>query len=408
MMIGEKFGQYEVTGELGAGGMGVVYKARDPRLDRDVALKFLTGSFAEDAERLARFEREAKILASLNHSNIAAIHGLEEDGGRSALVLEYVDGDDLADVIGRGPLPVDDALEISRQIADALDSAHEQGVIHRDLKPGNIKVCADGTVKVLDFGLGKALEAAPDAQSSPTITQSPTVMGTAAGVILGTAAYMSPEQARGKQVDKRADIWAFGCVLFEMLTGRIVFPGETVSDTIAAILRADPTWESLPEETPPPIRSLIRRCLDKDPRRRLRDIGEARLAIEALQGGAATSAIYADEATSGPATAPVATAGGSTTRTRIHRAVTLLLVVASAVLAGLYFTERNNEEPVRVVRALITPEEGKAFDNSWGFGAHAFHCSSFVSAQSCRRMAYPGVYCLSPLTSAYLSPSFSW
>lgn len=381
-MIGQKFGHYEVTGELGAGGMGVVYKARDPRLDRDVALKFLGESFAGDSERLARFEREARLLASLNHPNIAAIHGLEEDGGRRALVLEYVAGEDLSEVIQRGPMSLDDTLETSRQIADALDAAHEQGVIHRDLKPGNIKITRDGTVKVLDFGLAKALEAGPDGQPDPSITQSPTAMGTAAGVILGTAAYMSPEQARGKLVDKRADIWAFGCVLFEMLTARTAFPGDTVSDTIAAILRADPPWESLPEETPSAIQAIAQRCLEKDPKRRLRDVGEARLIIEAIQRGESASAILVGNSSSVIETAPgaMSTAAGRSTsragvRNNVHWVFTSLFMLACVALAVLYISEINKREPARVVRALITPEEGKAFNNSW-FGAHAFHCIS--------------------------------
>jgi len=279
-MIGKTFVHYEITAHIGAGGMGEVYKARDTRLDRDVALKFLPESFATDAERLQRFEREAKLLAALNHPNIAAIYGTEHEGGTRFLVLEFVPGADLSERIGHGPLSVEDALAMSLQVAEALEAAHDQGVVHRDLKPCNIMVNPDGTVKVLDFGLAKALEADRDNSGlshSPTmLASSPTVQG----VILGTAGYMSPEQARGKVVDRRADIWAFGCVLLEMLTGRQTFAGETVSDALASVLKTDPEWDGLPADTPPAIERLLRRCLDKDPRQRLRDIGEARIILE--------------------------------------------------------------------------------------------------------------------------------
>jgi Tol biopolymer transport system component len=286
-VAGTRFGPYEVTSTLGTGGMGEVYRARDGRLDRDVALKVLPSALTRDAERLLRFKREAQVLASLNHPNIAAIYGLEE-GRRSdgeapveALVLELVEGVTLAERIAAGPLPHEEARAIAMQIAAALEAAHERGIVHRDLKPGNVKVRADGTVKVLDFGLAKACEppssAHADVSASPTFT-SPAVTG--AGIILGTAAYMSPEQARGATVDKRTDVWAFGCVLFEMLAGRPVFDGAgTVSDAIAGILKSEPDWEALPAHTPPHIRSLLKRCLEKDPRRRLRDIGDAGLLL---------------------------------------------------------------------------------------------------------------------------------
>jgi Tol biopolymer transport system component len=270
---GTRLGVYEVLSLLGSGGMGEVYQAKDTRLKRDVALKLLPDSFAHDADRLARFQREAELLATLNHPNIAGIYGLEESNGVRALVLELVDGPTLADRIAKGPIPVDEALTIARQIADALGAAHERSVIHRDLKPANIKVTPDGTVKVLDFGLAKLAEASATSgvvalSHSPTIT-TPAVTGV--GTILGTAAYMSPEQARGKPVDKRADIWAFGCVLYEMLTGRRLFDGETVSDTLAAVLTKEPEWVLVPSKARP----LVRRCLQKDPRNRARDIGEA-------------------------------------------------------------------------------------------------------------------------------------
>ena len=278
---GARLGPYEIQSAIGAGGMGEVYRARDTRLQRDVAIKVLPEALAHDTERLARFEREARTLASLNHSNIAQIHGLEESDGLKALVMELVEGPTLADRILQGPIPVDEALPIARQIAGALEAAHEQGVIHRDLKPANIKVRADGMVKVLDFGLAKALDPAPsaiDASLSPTIA-SP-VMMTGVGVLLGTAAYMSPEQARGKQVDKRADIWAFGCVLYEMVTGKPVFTGQTLSDIIATTLKNEPDWTALPADTPAPVRVLLRRCLRKEPAQRLHDSADARIEIE--------------------------------------------------------------------------------------------------------------------------------
>ena len=277
---GARLGPYEIVAALGAGGMGVVYRARDTRLNRDVALKALPDLFAHDAERLARFTREAQVLASLNHSNIAIIHGFEESNGVRALVLELVEGPTLADRVVQSAIPVDEALAIARQIAEALEAAHDQGIVHRDLKPANIKVRTDGTVKVLDFGLAKAFDAAPAATSSLSISPTLTSPATQIGVILGTAAYMAPEQARGKPVDKRADIWAFGCVLFEMLAGRHVFDAApTVSDAIAAVLRSEPNWQALPANTPREIRSLLKRCLEKDPRRRLRDIGDAGLLL---------------------------------------------------------------------------------------------------------------------------------
>ena len=284
-MIGRTVSHYQVTDRIGAGGMGEVYRARDTRLGRDVALKVLPETFARDPERLMRFEREAKLLASLNHANLATIHGIEQDADRRVLVLELVEGEDLSRRIGRGACPLDEALAIARQVADALEAAHEQGVVHRDLKPANIVVTPDGAVKVLDFGLAKALEG--DASNSG-LSNSPTLLAsspTAAGVILGTAAYMSPEQARGRKVDRRADIFAFGCVLYEMLAGRQAFFGETVSDTLAAVLRADPDWSALPAGTPRSVTHLLKRCLEKDPKQRLRDIGEARIAIDAALRG---------------------------------------------------------------------------------------------------------------------------
>jgi len=251
--------------------MGEVYRARDSTLGRDVAIKILPRAFTNDPERLARFEREARMLAAFNHPHIGAIYGVEEGDGLRALVLELVDGQTLAERILPGRVALPEALTIARQIADALDAAHEKGVIHRDLKPANVKITSAGVVKVLDFGLAKAAAgdgSGPDMSQSPTLT----IGGTREGVILGTAAYMSPEQARGKPVDKRTDIWAFGCVLYEMLTGRATFAGDTVSDTIAAILEREPDWRALPADTPPSVRRLLQRCLDKDRTRRLHGI----------------------------------------------------------------------------------------------------------------------------------------
>ncbi len=278
-MIGRKISHYNVTEKLGAGGMGEVYRATDTKLNRDVALKVLPEEFARDTDRMARFKREAQVLASLNHPNIASIYGLEEPDGIRCLVLELVEGPTLAERIAAGPLPLKEALEIARQIAEALEAAHEQGIIHRDLKPANVKVKKDGSVKVLDFGLAKALESP---QSEADIANSPTlsVAATQAGVILGTAAYMSPEQARGQAVDKRADIWAFGVVLYEMLAGKQAFTGDTISDVLASVLKNDIGWEVLPAKLPHRIRNLLRRCLQGERRKRLQAIGEARITIE--------------------------------------------------------------------------------------------------------------------------------
>jgi eukaryotic-like serine/threonine-protein kinase len=278
LTAGTKLGRYEIRSQLGVGGMGEVYRASDLTLNRDVAIKVLPGAFVNDAERLARFQREAQVLASLNHANIATIYGTEEQDGFRALVMELVEGPTLADRIAAGPMPLDEAVPIARQIAEALEVAHERNIIHRDLKPANVKVTNDGVVKVLDFGLAKIFS---DNSQEVDLSNSPTlVKGTQAGVILGTAAYMSPEQARGKAVDKRSDIWAFGCVLLEMLTGRQAFSGETLTDTLAAVVRTEPDWTVLPDTTPQPIRTLLMRCLTKEPKQRLRDIGEARIILE--------------------------------------------------------------------------------------------------------------------------------
>jgi Tol biopolymer transport system component len=311
-LTGRQLGTYRVYESLGAGGMGEVYRARDMRLDRDVAIKVLPHAFTADADRLARFEREAKVLASLNHPNIAAIYGVEEGGGVPALVLELVEGPTLAQRIARGPVPLADALPVAKQIAEALEAAHDRGIVHRDLKPANIKVRSDSRVKVLDFGLAKAVTGdAPGADlgQAPTVT----LDGTRPGQILGTPAYMSPEQTRGQAVDRRVDIWAFGCVLYEMLTGRRAFAGSSSSDLISAVLTREPDWNALPETTPAGVRRLLRRCLEKDVTRRLRDIGDARLEIEDL---------LTKRTDSGDEGRPVARRGWA-------------LVVVAAIIAGL-------------------------------------------------------------------------
>jgi serine/threonine-protein kinase len=328
-MIGQTLGHYRIEEQLGAGGMGVVYRATDSKLGRQVAIKVLPEKFAQDPERLARFEREARLLAALNHPNIAAIHGLEESGGVHYLVLELAPGKTL-----EGPLPVEEALQVCRQIAEALEAAHGKGIVHRDLKPANIKITPEGKVKVLDFGLAKAMQGEA---SSVNLSQSPTVSaGTEAGVVMGTAGYMSPEQARGAHVDKRADIWAFGCVLFECLAGRRAFPGESFSDCVAAVLAKEPDWETLPPSTPRHIDALLRRCLQKDPQKRLRDIGDARL-----------------ELAEAPGVAPAEPVVRSAPRLLLYAAAWL---IAGAVVAGLigWRVWRQPPAPPRVARFSIS------------------------------------------------------
>jgi Tol biopolymer transport system component len=321
LAAGSRLGPYEVLSPLGAGGMGEVWRARDTKLGREVALKVLPLSVAADPERLARFEREAQLLASLNHPHIGAIYGLEESGPTKALVLELIEGPTLQERIAQGALPVEEALSIGRQIAEALEAAHEKGVIHRDLKPQNVKITPDGEVKVLDFGLAKALDPAQSGAptTSPTLMNSPTLTaaGTQLGVILGTAAYMAPEQARGGGVDKRADIWAFGAVLWEMLTGRRLFAGDTVTDTLAGVLKTEIDWNALPAPTPPNLRRLLERCLTRDRRQRLHDIGDARLEL--------------DEAATHRERAPVLAAAGS----RLRWPAIAAALVVGVLLGGL-------------------------------------------------------------------------
>jgi eukaryotic-like serine/threonine-protein kinase len=348
---GAMVGSYRIDRLIGAGGMGEVYRARDTKLGRDVAIKVLPDAFTADPEHLARFKREARLLATLNHPHIGAIYGVEEadpspGSGQTvvrALVLELVEGETLADRIAKGPIPLDEALPIAKQIAEALEAAHEHGIIHRDLKPANIKVRADGTVKVLDFGLAKALDPSP---SATEVSQSPTITSPAAtrmGVVMGTAAYMSPEQAHGKAVDKRADIWAFGCVLYEMLTGRRAFSGDDLTDTLATVLKSDPDWSGLPADTPVAIRKLLRRCLEKDPRRRLPDIGSARLEIDDAQPRPSEHVV------------PTPTAHPSRWR-RVGALATAVLVGSVVTGTALWLVTRPvSPAPPRVMRTMITP-----------------------------------------------------
>jgi len=342
---GTRLGRYQVAAEIGAGGMGEVYRATDPDLKRDVAIKVLPATLASDPERLTRFQREAEILASLNHPNIAIIYGLEKADSVRAIVMELVTGSDLAHRIALGPVPIDQALRIGKQIAEALEAAHQAGVIHRDLKPSNVKVRPDGTVKVLDFGLAKALEPEATNNDPASCDTCTSPANTIAGVILGTAAYMSPEQARGQAVDKRTDIWAFGCVLYEMLTARAPFARDTTSDSMAAILARDPDWSALPRDLPAVVGRLMRRCLAKDRQHRLRDIGDARLEIE--------------EALASPTAAPHATVE-TRWRRRAPWAVAVVATTATVAVLGWDLWSRNRRA-VGCRRAVSSAEHGHWF-----------------------------------------------
>lgn len=344
LALGNKLGPYEIAAPLGAGGMGEVYRARDSKLGRDVAIKVLPEAFAQEATRMARFEREAKLLAALNHPNIASIYGLEESNGTRALVMELVEGPTLAERIKQGPLALEEALPIAKQVAEALEYAHERGIIHRDLKPLNVKLTRDGQVKLLDFGLAKALEGEnieEDLQTSPTLTAA----ATRAGVMLGTAAYMAPEQARGKHVDRRADIWAFGCILYEMLAGRSAFEGETTSDILACVIRAEPDWNLLPESIPVRIRELLRRCLEKDPKQRLQAIGEARIVLERAIAGTAEENFVSEATRPQPLWS--------------HALPWAVAVVAIGLALGssvLYWRARQPRAPQVISASLLLPE----------------------------------------------------
>ncbi len=357
---GTKLGQYEVLSRLGAGGMGEVYRARDTRLGRDVAIKALPDEFARDPDRLARFEREAKLLASLSHANIAGIFGLEEVDGHRYLILEFVEGETLAHRISRGALSVDESLNIGKQIGAALESAHENGIAHRDLKPGNVMITGSGDVKVLDFGLAKGgMSTMSGSGSGSDLSHSPTMtyqgQHTVAGVILGTAAYMSPEQARGRAVDKRTDIWSFGCVLYECLTGRQAFAGETVSDMIARILEREPDWDALPSRTPPRIVELLHRCLEKDAKRRMRDIGDARIEIENVLSGKTSDVV-----------APAGGARSGLSGARVWMGAAAL-VVATAAATYVATTKLKPSVPSLVTRFEIAEKLGTRMDLD---GAH--------------------------------------
>ena len=338
-MIGKTIGSYEVESKLGAGGMGEVYKARDPRLNRHVAIKALPDLVANDPERVARFEREAQVLAALSHPHIGAIYGLEvADAGKSRyLILEFIDGESLAARLQRGAVPFDEAVTYARQMLDALEAAHEKGIVHRDLKPGNVMLTTENQIKILDFGLARVIDSDPTASqsNSPTLT----FAATQVGVVLGTAAYMSPEQAKGRVADRRSDVWAFGCVFFEMLTGKRVFDGEDVSETLAAVLRADPDWKALPADVPAGIRSLLKRCLERDRKARVPEIGTVRFLLQ-------------DALTQPPAPEP-APIVAAPKRPLWKRAVPVALAAMAAgalgVAAAWYFKPRacSGRQPIR-------------------------------------------------------------
>jgi len=364
---GTRVGAYQIVDALGAGGMGEVYRARDTNLDRDVALKILPEAFATDPERIARLEREAKTLAALSHAGIAHVYGFQRQGTIAALVMELVDGRDLAQLIADGPVPIEEALPIAGQIADAVEAAHEKGIVHRDLKPSNIKIRRDGVVKVLDFGLAKALDPMPYGSSDPGRT-APTITTPAMtlhGVILGTAAYMSPEQAKGKPADTRADIWAFGCVLFEMLAGRRAFAGDELAETLAEIIRGEPQWRLLPANLPPALDRLLRRCLQKDPRQRLEHIGDARLEII--------------EAKESPGTVPARTVPASS-RARERAAWGAVIVAAAAIaaVAARMIVPARDDAPPEMRVEITTPPTTSP--------------TSFALSPDGRRIVYAALY----------------
>jgi len=380
LLPGARVGIYEIIELVGAGGMGEVYRARDTKLRRDVALKVLPDSLAHDADRLTRFQREAELLATLNNPHIAAVYGLEESSDRAAIVLELVEGETLADVLSRGPLAMDEALTVAGQIVDALEAAHDRGIVHRDLKPANIKVSRDGTVKVLDFGLAKMVETSTASSvntANPSFSPTLSVHATMAGVVLGTAAYMSPEQARGKPLDRRADVWAFGCVLFEMLAGTQPFEsGDTVTDTIAAIIKNEPDWKRLPAATPPRIVALLRRCLQKDVRRRLPHIGVARLDIEDAEADAGLVVGTPERAI-------------SRVRSIVPWAIAAAAVAAAVGLAALIARHR---EPVGLgaVRFSLTPPDGVTLGSNVAQRGTSQPAPHFAASHDGRSIAFIG------------------
>ncbi|HEX9303303.1 MAG TPA: tetratricopeptide repeat protein [Thermoanaerobaculia bacterium] len=388
LAAGSKLGVYSVLDPLGSGGMGEVYRALDTRLGREVAIKGLPEEFSRDPARLSRFEREARMLAALNHPSVAAIYGLEEVDGTKFIVMELVPGDTLSEKLSGGGLALDESLLIARQIAEALEAAHERGIIHRDLKPANIKVTPEGRVKVLDLGLAKAFDAKEtgpdsDASLSPTLV----LEGTQPGVILGTAEFMSPEQARGKPVDKRTDIWAFGCIVYEMLAGRRAFAGETATDVLAAIVTSEPRWDVLPPTTPPRIRDLLGRCLQKDPNRRLRDIGDARIQIDEALGEI------------GARRAPISASFAPTAR---RRTPALALVVGALVIVGVWLALRGRHAPrVPAQKSMaILP-----FQDFSGQADGQLLGDAFAETMSARLGRVPGLEVVTPRALAGVSPS---
>jgi eukaryotic-like serine/threonine-protein kinase len=345
-MIGKSLLHYDIQEKIGAGGMGEVYRAFDTKLRRDVALKLLPPELLHGSDKMARFEREARVLAALNHPHVGAIYGLESDGDKTFLVLELVPGEDLGEILKRGAMLLDDVLKLGRQIAEGMEAAHEQGIIHRDLKPQNIMITPEGTVKILDFGLAKAFEVEPQGGSQtamPTMTSGHTI----AGVVMGTASYMSPEQARGTPLDRRTDIWSFGCVIYEMLGGRQVFEGETVSDVLASVLKTEPDWTKLPADVPPVLVRLIRRCFERDPRRRLRDIGEARVRLEAMIAGD-----WGDE----PGLTEVVT-GPSRGRIAVMIIAAGLLLGAAGLFVGNMLQDKAPERQLRRFALAVTQSD---------------------------------------------------
>jgi serine/threonine protein kinase len=366
MSMIKTLGNFTLEAQIGKGGMGEVYKAKDQKLGRDVAIKVLPEEFAKDSDRVARFQREAKLLASLNHPNIAAIHGLEESDGTHFLVLELIEGDTLADRIKSGAIPVEEALKLALQIAEALEAAHEKGVIHRDLKPANIKVTPDGKVKVLDFGLAKAFageRAEVNLSHSPTLSEAATLQG----VILGTAAYMSPEQARGKPVDKRTDIWAFGCVLYEMLTGKAAFQGEDVTEILAAVVKSGVKMDLLPANIHPRVREVISRCLQKDQKKRYSGIGDAQYEIEQVL--ADPSGIFVQPVT--------ATEPRRKLRTMLPWVATALVV--GLIIAGVVVWNLRKPEPPRVMRSEYELPEGQRLSGAGLLANLQFSGSSLLT-----------------------------